>query len=251
MKFWFTLILLVLTINLVIISSVKSTKSERRVKSKFLRVKHHSRSQFTQADTDCGCKITYSYFEGPKVLKKKPYKRRWPLPKPIEKPEPPKKEPTTCNPGDGGALLIKLRKLFPPPITHRKPKKHSTSSKGGVTVVTVSSSSSSASSTPPQGKFTKQIYELANNFREKIRADEKAAAGLPRKKTKLYPRKKLTPEEKEKKAMEERKEVVLKMGRRKCYSRIRQYLQSQYKIPYKGKKCHIIGRLLFTCLTLA
>lgn len=236
------LLLLCIAAHLLISVTSHESKSSHHSHMKNLLHRRHS---MRQDEEDCGCKIVYAYYEPPKEVKKRPYKARWP-----KKEEPKKEEPKTivptCEPGDGGAFLAELRKLFPPSISVRKPKPQvETKGESGSVTVTVSHSSSTVvASGPPKGQFTKQIYDMCVRFHSKVIKAQKG--GVPTKSKKG--KKPLSPEERRKEEMKATRRVFVKQFREKCYSKLRNYLEPTYKIPFKGSKCHEIGRTIFTCL---
>jgi hypothetical protein len=251
----FTLFLLsVISVSLLLCvsASVKNSRHTTRSSNNLMRHKTHHKNR--QDEDDCGCKIVYSFNEQPKILPKKPYKRRWPkipeLPKPVVVPV-----VVTCQGAEGQSLLAQLRKMFPLPVTKRKPKSSSSGGAGGVVTTTTSSSSSSGAPAALTG-FAKSLLDEATRFKAKITADNKKTpvrrSPITKKKTKIVVvKEKLTPEKRERLAMMAKKEAFLKRARKTCYSKIRRYLDPEYKIRYKGKKCHIIGRLLKTCFDLS
>lgn len=291
MKCFSKIILLGLALNLIIIiSSLElnlSRNNKRRLNSlKRHNNRHHRRDdpaqpaqpaqsaqteQSSESEGDCGCKIVYAYYEGPKIQKKKPYKRRWPEPADIPKPPEQVKEPVVCTPEDGDVFLEEMSALFPPPIAKRKPKKKEipkpeapkvvTGPNGSTTTTVVITKSSTVVSSPPppppqkpaeppKGKFTTELLALAEKFKEKVIADQKNGLNNKSKKSKEGKKKKLTADEKEKLNLLRTKNIFLKKARKECYHKIRKYLQPEYKITYKDTKCHIIGRLFFTCFPL-
>lgn len=248
MKFVIRLILVCLALNLLV--SVMSIENNMERKSSSLRHKrHHTRlTRFRKDDDDCGCLIVQSYFKNKALPKKKIYKRRWPLPTPIPTPPQPPVVIPTCKPGDGAALLIELRKIFPPGVQARKPvvKEKVKNSDGSVTTT---KSSSTVISGPPTGQFTKQLMDRATTFKATVINDEKNKVGIHHKKHSATGRK-LNADERVKLEMEKGRNKFMVVARANCYSKLRFRLEPEYTLPYKGKKCENIGRLLHDCLNL-
>lgn len=254
MKLDFSRVLLInIAIRLFMTINSSETSVEVSVLKKLKRFKRHL---MREEEADCGCKIVYSYYEGPKELKRKEYKKRWANVPPLPKPEI-KVEPVTCEPADGGAFLAEIRKLFPAPDQKAKPNITSStnttdtetpdgsSSSSSTTTVSQSSSTTVVSSGPPSGKYTGQLFTMAKAFKDRIVAHKLRKSKLPKSTKRKRSRREIDRLEKLK-----AKEIILNKGRKECYHRIRQYLQESYIIPYKGTKCHLIGRSLYTCLNI-
>ncbi len=250
-------ILLSLTISLLVYINATKITSQSKTETEFESGRYKYRHQlhrFRQDDADCGCKIVYAYFEGPKKPKKKKYKRRWPAPKDIPVTPKPKKPPTVCDPTDGQNFLAEIRKFFPKSISKRKPKHIVNKKSDGTVVTTVSTTTTSSGGGPPTGPFTKLLFDRCKTFKDRVTKDQKLKIGMvtggKKSAAGKAKQKKLTAQEQKRLQTERMKKKYMKAARIDCYSKIRRYLEVQYRIPYKGTKCHIIGRLLWTCMKL-
>jgi len=263
MKFVFRLILFCIALsfllNIIAIELQSGLNRHKKHKSHKRHQKHHSVSKrFSRDDAalkrepdeaDCGCKIVYSFNEEARKPKTKAYKRRWPLPAPIPAPPVIPKPPVVCDSADGAAFLSELRKLFPPSISQHVPKKKVVEAAADGTVTTTTTHSTTTTATgPPTGIFTKGLFDQCRSFKERVINDLKPNhIGVKHSRT---GRKKLTAEEIFKLEQSKHKEAFLKRNRAYCYSKLRTYLENGYSIPYKGQKCHTIGRLLSKCVVL-
>lgn len=223
-----------------------------------------------------GCCIVLSYFQLPKKPKRRPYHTRWPKPVPLPKPITKPPYHATCGNAEGALFLIRLRETFPKEKPKKKNKKKKaakvTKSKNGQSSVTKSVTIKSTVKITATGVLSgaaKKIIDIAKAFVKKYKHDNKIAEkpksksksksknakaqlkkkAIPKVKAKKLKKRHLTDEQRRKLNEAKVRSDILKRNRKHCYQKISNQLESKWKNPYKGKKCHHIGRLLRKCFS--